>query len=277
MLLNNDRDASPRVQKTIVWVTAIILSIGLAASAWFSPVVAANKRHLGNVEQEVEARKQRDAELARLAEMEKHAAAQRAAQLAQEAVDRRAVIAERKHELEMLARQQTQMTQNLTRIQAEKRRAVTGLTAPMLVTAQGFEESEPVIPEEELLPLMAEIASNDDDPAVRKAALGQLATAGGEAGAEALTTLYETTEEDIKKFVVRSLARNASRPAVEKLKLIAQKDPNAELRLDAVRYLGALARSPKDHLTFLPMPDVAVRPLPVAPPAPPKPPKPDEN
>ncbi len=43
------------------------------------------------------------------------------------------------------------------------------------------------------------------------------------------------------KFVVRSLARNATRPAVEKLKAIAKSEPAPELRLDAVRYLGALA------------------------------------
>ena len=48
MLLNKDRDASPRVQKNIVWVTAIILGAGLAASAWISPLVAASKASGGN-------------------------------------------------------------------------------------------------------------------------------------------------------------------------------------------------------------------------------------
>ena len=123
---------------------------------------------------------------------------------------------------------------------------------------------------------MAEIAKNDNDPAVRKAALGQLATAGGEAGAEALIALYDAQDPDIKKFVVRSLARNATRPAVEKLKAIATSEPTAELRLDAVRYLGALARSPKGKLALMPIPDLAPVPM-LAPPAPVNPPKPDKK
>ena len=66
------------------------------------------------------------------------------------------------------------------------------------------------------------------------------------------------------KFVVRSLARNATRPAVEKLKAIAKSEPAPELRLDAVRYLGALARSPKDELALMPITDLA--PVPMLPP-----------
>ncbi len=69
------------------------------------------------------------------------------------------------------------------------------------------------------------------------------------------------------KFAIRSLARNATPLAVEKLKAIATSEPDPELRLDAVRYLGALARSPKGKLALMPIPDLAPVPM-LAPPAP---------
>ena len=214
MLLNKDRDASLRVQKNIVWVTAIILSIGLAASAWVSPVVAANKRSGGSEarpssmpafeepleqdeqeERDEQAREQQRAHLAQLAEMERQAA-ERDAQLAAEAAQREAEVRNRIHEIEMLERQQIHMRQELARIEAQR-------SEPFVVAVprvQALRALEPVIAEEELLPLMAEIARNDNDPAVRKAALSQLATAGGEAGAEALIALYDAQDPDVKKF-----------------------------------------------------------------------------
>ena len=290
MLLNKDRDASPRVQKNIVWVTAIVLGAGLAASAWISPLVAASKASgghearpssmpafeepsIGQDEQarELQAREQERVRLAQLAEMDREAAA-RDAQLALAAAQREAEVANHVREIEMLERQQTYVRQDLARIEAQRPEPFV-VAAPRVHTLRAL---EPVIAEEELLPLMAEIAKNDNDPAVRKAALGQLATAGGEAGAEALIALYDAQDSDIKKFVVRSLARNATRPAVEKLKAIATSEPTAELRLDAVRYLGALARSPKGKLALMPIPDLAPVPM-LAPPAPVNPPKPDKK
>ena len=199
-------------------------------------------------------------------------AAERDAQLALAAAQREAEVANHVREIEMLERQQIYVRQDLARIEAQRPEPFV-VAAPRVHTLRAL---EPVIAEEELLPLMAEIAKNDNDPAVRKAALGQLATAGGEAGAEALIALYDAQDPDIKKFVVRSLARNATRPAVEKLKAIATSEPTAELRLDAVRYLGALARSPKGKLALMPIPDLAPVPM-LAPPAPVNPPKPDKK
>ena len=286
MLLNKDRDASPRVQKNIVWVTAIILGAGLAASAWISPLVAASKASGGNEARpssmpafeepsigqeeqarELQAREQERVRLAQLAAMDREAA-ERDAQLALAAAQREAEVANHVREIEMLERQQIYVRQDLARIEAQRPEPFV-VAAPRVHTLRAL---EPVIAEEELLPLMAEIAKNDNDPAVPKAALGQLATAGGEAGAEALIALYDVQDPDIKKFVVRSLARNATRPAVEKLKAIATSEPTAELRLDAVRYLGALARSPKGKLASMPIPDLAPVPM-LAPPAPVNPPK----
>jgi len=291
MLLNKDRDASPRVQKNIVWVTAIILGAGLAASAWISPLVAASKASGGSEARpssipafeepsigqeeharEQQAREQERARLAQLAAMDREAA-ERDAQLALAAAQREAEVANHVREIEMLERQQIYVRQDLaTRIEAQRPEPFV-VAAPRVHTLRAL---EPVIAEEELLPLMAEIAKNDKDPAVRKAALGQLATAGGEAGAEALIALYDAQDPDIKKFVVRSLARNATRPAVEKLKAIATSEPTAELRLDAVRYLGALARSPRGKLALMPIPALAPVPM-LAPPAPVNPPKPDKK
>ena len=79
----------------------------------------------------------------------------------------------------------------------------------------------------------------------------------------------------VSLMLLLRLAR-ATRPAVEKLKAIAKSEPEPELRLDAVRYLGALARSPKDKLAFMPMPDLAPVPM-LAPPPPLNPPKPDKK
>ena len=221
-----------------------------------------------------QAREQERAHLAQLAELDRQAA-ERDAQLALAAAQREVEVANRIQELEMLESQQIHMEHELARIEAQRvfEREPFIVAAPRM---RALRPLEPVIAEEELLPLMAEIAKNDDDPAVRKAALGQLATAGGEAGAKALIALYDATDPDIKKFVIRSLARNATRPAVEKLKAIAQSEPAALLRLDAVRYLGALARSPKGTLGVMPILDVPPVPM-VLPPAPPIPRKPDKK
>ena len=224
---------------------------------------------IGQEEQarELQAREQERVRLAQLAAMDREAA-ERDAQLALAAARREAEVANHVREIEMLERQQIYVRQDLARIEAQRPEPFV-VAAPRVHTLRAL---EPVIAEEELLPLMAEIAKNDNDPAVPKAALGQLATAGGEAGAEALIALYDVQDPDIKKFVVRSLARNATRPAVEKLKAIATSEPTAELRLDAVRYLGALARSPKGKLASMPIPDLAPVPM-LAPPAPVNPPK----
>ena len=123
-------------------------------------------------------------------------AAERDAQLALAAAQREAEVANHVREIEMLERQQIYVRQDLARIEAQRPEPFV-VAAPRVHTLRAL---EPVIAEEELLPLMAEIAKNDNDPAVRKAALGQLATAGGEAGAEALIALYDAQDPDIKKF-----------------------------------------------------------------------------
>ncbi len=91
-----------------------------------------------------------------------------------------------------------------------------------------------------------------------------------------LLGLYDAQDPEVMKFVICSLARNATPLAVEKPKDIAMSEPDPELRLNAVRYLGALARSPKGKLMLMPIPDLAPVPM-LAPPSPRSPRKPDKK
>ena len=162
MLLNKDRDASPRVQKNVVWVTAIILSIGLAASAWLSPLVAAYRKSGANEarplstsplqthpieqdesiaqsKQEEQAQEQQRARIAQLAEMQRQVAEQDA-QLALQTAQREAEIAERVLEIEMLERRQIHMEEQLARAEAQRASEQEPFVVPAPVL-QAFESS----------------------------------------------------------------------------------------------------------------------------------------
>jgi hypothetical protein len=90
---------------------------------------------------------------------------------------------------------------------------------------------------------LKEIARSTTDPDLRKKAVMSLARLPGDEGAEALASIYDSSREvELRKSIVRYLSISRSDAAVEKLKDIARSDSDAELRLMAVRSLGNLHR-----------------------------------
>ncbi len=90
---------------------------------------------------------------------------------------------------------------------------------------------------------LKEIVRSTTDSELRRKAVMSLARLPGDEGAEALASIYDSSPEaELRKCIVRYLSISRSEKAVAKLKDIARSDSDAELRLMAVRSLGNLHR-----------------------------------
>jgi HEAT repeat protein len=125
---------------------------------------------------------------------------------------------------------------------------------------------------------LKEIVRSTTDPDLRKKAVMSLARLPGDEGAEALASIYDSSRDvELRKSIVRYLSISRSGIAVEKLKDIARSDSEAELRLMAVRSLGNLHRGfavgelGDEPFLFSGPGDIEFAPEPPEPPKPPRP------
>jgi beta-lactamase regulating signal transducer with metallopeptidase domain/HEAT repeat protein len=143
-----------------------------------------------------------------------------------------------------------------------------------IVSALGF--SQKLTPN--VTTKLKEIVRGTTDSELRKKAVMSLARLPGNEGAEALASIYDSSHEvELRKSIVRYLSISRSDVAVEKLKDIARSDSDAELRLMAVRSLGNLHRGfavsgiGDEPYLFAEPADIEFAPEPPNPPKPPRP------
>lgn len=110
---------------------------------------------------------------------------------------------------------------------------------------QNFAQSkwggEPLIPEEELVPFLVEIARSDPDPQVRQAALDGLSRFPGEAAAAALLRLYDEIDDvSLKRRILLQLTRSGSADPqiLDRLERVARTETDPQLRRAAIQALG---------------------------------------
>ncbi len=141
-------------------------------------------------------------------------------------------------------------------------------------------------PTDSAITKLREIAITSGNPELQQTAIGTLANTGGDRGVDALLYIYDAPHVDddmeLKKSTIRALGISGNSRAVPKLKQIAKSDPDAALRLEAVRSFAHLG-SAHDFAVrpVRPLPAVEsvepLEPIPAAPPAPPTPPAPDKK
>jgi hypothetical protein len=266
MLLDPERNASPRFSRPRLLLASAMLAVAMLPFLWFSPAVGAHFKQAA--EEELRARRaQEQAERARLEAMEALEREQQRAEGEFEA----AMARLREQEMRVaLAEEGRAKLEGVRQAEESVRRRLAELHPapyPLLLPVEGGRE--PVIGEDELNQLLVDVAREDSDPRVRDAAMAGLGSARGEEAATALISLYDGTDDgDIKIAVIGYLGRNASRPAVDKLKSIARSDPEPDRRLLAVSALSALGRP---GLTGLPV----LAPAPPEPRRVPGPPRPE--
>ncbi len=85
---------------------------------------------------------------------------------------------------------------------------------------------------------LVQIAKNEKDETVQRAALNQLAYVKGDEGADHLIAIYDGMQDPkLKQRVIRALAYNKSKKAVDKLMAIAKNDSDPTVRTAAIRSL----------------------------------------
>jgi len=288
MLLDPKRQLRKRLSGPGLFTSLAVFSVGLFALLRFSPVVAAPRVGATPAapqqvsqpqttpspeteQEETRGREQAERERQRFQkELERLSASRRELEEQAEGLDLEWEAAVAGEVMELAHEEEAELTHAVEF-------GLVHVPAPQLAFG---EKREPAIPESEILPLLAGIARNDSSPEVREAVMRELSGFHGEEGADALISLYDSSQDDkVKDSIVRYLARNAGKKAVEKLKSIAQSDPEPKRRLLAVRQLGMLARAPRGLMWVEePLPGVPLPPGPnVVVPAPPRPPKPPRN
>jgi hypothetical protein len=126
---------------------------------------------------------------------------------------------------------------------------------------------------------LTQIAKTSSDLELRTAAFRQLAGVQGDAGAEALISIYDASSDvKVKESIIHYLGLNSGKKAVQKLMVIAKSDPDAKMRLLAVRRLGSLDEAWPYHLVQgvvrgVIAPEPSESPEPSKPAEPPKPPR----
>ncbi len=290
MLLDPQRQLRKRLSGTGLFTTLAVFSVGVFAVLRLSPVVAAPRVGAAPAEpQQVSQPETPPSAGAEQGEPRAREQAQREKERLQRERERlEASRAKPQEQVEGLdpeweADVAGEAMELAPEEEAELARAPEFGVIPVPVPAIAFgERPEPAIPESEILPLLVGIARNDSSPEVREAAMRELSGFRSEEGADALISLYDSSpDETVKDSIVRHLARNAGKKAMEKLKSIAQSDPEPKRRLLAVRQLGMLARASRglmwveESLPSLPLPPgpTAVAPAPPRPPKPPQPPR----
>jgi HEAT repeat protein len=118
---------------------------------------------------------------------------------------------------------------------------------------------------------LTQIAKTSSDLELRTAAFRQLAGVQGDAGAEALISIYDGSNDvKVKESIIHYWGLNNSKKAIQKLMVIAKSDPDAKMRLLAVRRLGSLDEAWPYHL-LQGVVRGAIAPEPSESPEPPKP------
>jgi beta-lactamase regulating signal transducer with metallopeptidase domain len=85
---------------------------------------------------------------------------------------------------------------------------------------------------------LVQIAKNEKDENLMRAALSQLAYVKGDEGADQLVSIYDGLQDPkLKQRVIRALAYNKSKKAVDKLMAIAKNDSDPTVRTAAIRSL----------------------------------------
>lgn len=85
---------------------------------------------------------------------------------------------------------------------------------------------------------LVQIAKNEKDENLMRAALSQLAYVKGDEGADQLISIYDGLQDPkLKQRVIRALAYNKSKKAVDKLMAIAKNDSDPTVRSAAIRSL----------------------------------------
>lgn len=89
---------------------------------------------------------------------------------------------------------------------------------------------------------LRQIGQSSSDPELREAAIRRLSRIQDAESAGALISLYDNSKEaKTRENIIRGLGVNGSKKAIEKLMSIAKSDPDPQMRLHAVRRLGALS------------------------------------